>query len=624
MLQRKSNRYLQQPFPENLVPSKPLGKRERFRPRSRTLFKNYSIMEEEMCHQWIFFWNGQAMQGSTHTHNILAKVRENAGHITLGTVSGGKSALWQQPLEQRCQTPPGKSIISPANHILKLAVNRAVGGKIVQHLNESVTTKQRKHMTVCLGFATGSASKMQAKADDSGRGVNKKVLPSDPMYFTQGTNTPSEGTALSRINMSLIPYQIRVQGKGMSAAEYVGAQIKGGFWKSIYSIHERAKLGKREIRISDDYKNRLAERRKVSILYGNLSKRTLSRAMDKAKGQGGDLESSFFSLLESRLDAALKRAFFFPTIESARHWIHRGKILVNGHACTVPGFLLQPADIFSITPPAQPLWRKEWLQFFNFANNFFGVGKEKKVRDFTKGDISMASSLLRSQKIRRFPYSPRFMQKWNSWSVIWGNSPHYKRPVNRKHRWLEKKRLEKPFSQTLHFFFATNSAFASYFQQNAGTDFTGLSRAEKTIPFIGMSMREKDIPLKVIDFSHLMDRHETRISRWMERKKPLATPARESKRYSFFTKWIDQGKWAQQEQACVVDGLYPYRWNRIFAQKKSNWERALSRRWSNIKPLHLECSYKNCSAIFLYSPQKLVWPNSINVFILRKALARSA
>ena len=79
-------------------------------------------------------------------------------------------------------------------------------------------------------------------------------------------------------------------------------------------------------------------------------------------------------------------------------------------------------------------------------------------------------------------------------------------------------------------------------------------------------------------------------------------------------------QWLHQRQSNVVDGLYALRWNKGFARKKSQGEKKNQWRWSCIKPLHLECSYKLGTVIFLFFPQKLAWPASINVSLLRKKL----
>ena len=79
-------------------------------------------------------------------------------------------------------------------------------------------------------------------------------------------------------------------------------------------------------------------------------------------------------------------------------------------------------------------------------------------------------------------------------------------------------------------------------------------------------------------------------------------------------------QWLHQRQSNVVDGLYALRWSRGFARKKSQGEKKNQWRWSCIKPLHLECSYKLGTVIFLFFPQKLAWPSSINVSLLRKKL----
>jgi ribosomal protein S4 len=103
---------------------------------------------------------------------------------------------------------------------------------------------------------------------------------------------------------------------------------------------------KRQTR-SSEFKKQLKERKKLSILYGNLSKKTIQKVFYKTKKlSGGSL--NWFRLLESRLDVVLFRICFFKSIKSAQYWITRKKIEVNGKIVTISSFCLTAGDIISI------------------------------------------------------------------------------------------------------------------------------------------------------------------------------------------------------------------------------------------------------------------------------------
>ena len=119
---------------------------------------------------------------------------------------------------------------------------------------------------------------------------------------------------------------------------------------SLYSYFQlESALSRLQEKRSSTLLLQLMERKKLRILYGNLSNRETNALIIKAtKGRGrfGDI---IFRLLESRLDVVLCKIGFFPTIPFARQSIYHGKVLVNDKIITFANYLLQPGDIISIT-----------------------------------------------------------------------------------------------------------------------------------------------------------------------------------------------------------------------------------------------------------------------------------
>ncbi len=75
-----------------------------------------------------------------------------------------------------------------------------------------------------------------------------------------------------------------------------------------------------------------------------------------------------------------------------------------------------------------------------------------------------------------------------------------------------------------------------------------------------------------------------------------------------------------QQRGRVTDGLFQQRWNRLFTKKKREILKKKNCQWGGIKPMHLECSYSCATMVYLFTPQKLVWPSHINVLLLKSAL----
>ena len=99
----------------------------------------------------------------------------------------------------------------------------------------------------------------------------------------------------------------------------------------------------RSIKRSSPFKQRLQERKKVCMLYGNLSKRLLNCYIKKASRP----EDVIF-FLESRLDIVLKRSSLFPCIKSARKSILQGGISVNHQIVYSPRYHCTPGDIIKV------------------------------------------------------------------------------------------------------------------------------------------------------------------------------------------------------------------------------------------------------------------------------------
>ena len=98
------------------------------------------------------------------------------------------------------------------------------------------------------------------------------------------------------------------------------------------------------------FKILLEERKKCSIIYGCLSKKQMQKLFLQAKKFNGKFDENFIKIVESRLDVALFRICFFPTIFSARQWINHGHILVNNSVVNLPGYQLKGGDVITVAP----------------------------------------------------------------------------------------------------------------------------------------------------------------------------------------------------------------------------------------------------------------------------------
>lgn len=555
MSKKSLNRFLQSSLPENLIPNKRLG--HAF--RTEISSNNAKSVERECLGQWVFSWNTLERQKSHATHRCIS-------HRSL-----------------RDTDPERKTFISPATHRLGDSINRALGGNILEHLDDYIRG-DKPPVTGKKVFVRGEGVQGGEKQEWSIKGGQQFAPP-------------------CTISRTLYSFQ---EGTRSSMAEFVERQIKSQEFSMIYSLD--ARTGKRREKINDDYRNQLAECKKIGYLYGNLPQKTLVRAMRRAEMQGGDVGCNFLCFLETRLDVALKRAFFFSTLAAARQWISRGKITVNNQPKTVSSYQLQPGDFIACSPRAKCLFQKKSVQFVSAMREcpeYNAPTNGKELGGFPRRELhslDVEKQKKKDHQERRFLFSPLLMQKWKRWSELWGNSRPSVNP--QKHQWG---------SGAGRFFLC--STLGQYFSASADCEL------ERKRVFL-----EKSV--------YLLSRPKTLITSWLKRKKPLhlknsytaggkGNHSGSKKQAFLFPKDVyEYALLLHQQQPHVVDGLYSLRWNSEFATKKSISEKKSDWRWSCIKPLHLECSYKYCTFIFLYAPQKLAWPSSINLFLLKRLLSK--
>lgn len=92
-----------------------------------------------------------------------------------------------------------------------------------------------------------------------------------------------------------------------------------------------------------DYRVRLDEKQKLRFNYG-LSERQLRRYYHHAIKTKGDTGVLLLQLLESRLDNAVFRSGFAPTIPAARQLVNHGHVLVNGKKVDIASYALRAND----------------------------------------------------------------------------------------------------------------------------------------------------------------------------------------------------------------------------------------------------------------------------------------
>ncbi|TCD14528.1 30S ribosomal protein S4 [Oricola cellulosilytica] len=97
-----------------------------------------------------------------------------------------------------------------------------------------------------------------------------------------------------------------------------------------------------------DFGVQLRAKQKLKGYYGDISEKQFRKTYDEAQRRKGDTPDLLIGLLESRLDAAVYRAKFVPTIFAARQFVNHGHVKVNGKRVNIPSYRCKPGDVIEV------------------------------------------------------------------------------------------------------------------------------------------------------------------------------------------------------------------------------------------------------------------------------------
>jgi small subunit ribosomal protein S4 len=104
-----------------------------------------------------------------------------------------------------------------------------------------------------------------------------------------------------------------------------------------------------------DFGVQLRAKQKLKGYYANISERQFRGIYAEAIRQKGDSGANLIGLLERRLDAAVYRAKFVPTIFASRQFISHGHVKVNGRRVTISSYRLKAGDTIEVKEKSKQL-----------------------------------------------------------------------------------------------------------------------------------------------------------------------------------------------------------------------------------------------------------------------------
>ncbi len=104
-----------------------------------------------------------------------------------------------------------------------------------------------------------------------------------------------------------------------------------------------------------DYGLQLAAKQKLRGYYGNIGEKQFFKYYEEAVRRKGDTSQTLIELLERRLDAAVYRLKFVPTVFAARQFVNHCHVLVNGKRVNVPSYQLNDGDVIQVRERARKI-----------------------------------------------------------------------------------------------------------------------------------------------------------------------------------------------------------------------------------------------------------------------------
>jgi small subunit ribosomal protein S4 len=98
-----------------------------------------------------------------------------------------------------------------------------------------------------------------------------------------------------------------------------------------------------------DFGKQLFEKQKLKAQY-NVSEKQLRNYFAKASRSKTATGTALLQLLEARLDMAVHRAGFAPTIYAARQLVSHGHMIVNGKRVKAPSYHVLPGAVIAPAP----------------------------------------------------------------------------------------------------------------------------------------------------------------------------------------------------------------------------------------------------------------------------------
>ncbi|MBY0341001.1 MAG: 30S ribosomal protein S4 [Rhodocyclaceae bacterium] len=145
----------------------------------------------------------------------------------------------------------------------------------------------------------------------------------------------------------------RYTGPRLKIVRALGTALPGLTSKTTERNYPPGQHGQRQ-RKKSDYGIKLMEKQKLRFNYG-VTETQIRRLMSEAKASRDHAGKKLLEFLERRIDNAVFRAGFAPTIVAARQLVRHKHVLLNGKAVNIPSIRVKAGDTLQLTTKGQKI-----------------------------------------------------------------------------------------------------------------------------------------------------------------------------------------------------------------------------------------------------------------------------
>jgi small subunit ribosomal protein S4 len=139
----------------------------------------------------------------------------------------------------------------------------------------------------------------------------------------------------------------RYTGPRLKVVRALGTALPGLTGKTTERQYPPGQHGQRQ-RKKSDYGLKLMEKQKLRFNYG-VTETQIRRLMTEAKASRDQAGKKLLEFLERRIDNAVFRAGFAPTVVAARQLVRHKHVLLNGRAVNIPSIRVKAGDTLQLT-----------------------------------------------------------------------------------------------------------------------------------------------------------------------------------------------------------------------------------------------------------------------------------